>query len=86
MTTSTMAICPRKSDEVTLDVADHISGGAGRIGPVALNGTILAGTLMVKEEEDWDELRQDAGKLSDLLKIVGIPPQNSLDDVHSGKL
>ena len=86
MTTSAMAICPRRSNAATLDVAKDDSEGTGCIGPVELNGTILAGTLMVKTEEDWNELRRDEGKLSHLLKMVGIPPENSLADVYSGKI
>ena len=83
MTTSAMAICPRRSETATLGVAEHVSSGAGQIGPVALNGTILAGTLMVKTEKDWNELRRDEGKLFDLLKMVGILPE---DGVHGGKI
>lgn len=88
MTTSAMAICPRRSDTVTLNVAslEDDSKGTRRIGPVALNGTILAGTLMVKSEEEWNELRRDEGKLLDLLKMVGIPPENNRANVHSGKI
>ncbi|KAA6415948.1 MAG: hypothetical protein FRX48_00667 [Lasallia pustulata] len=79
MTTSAIAICPRKSETATLGVAEHFSDGASRIGPVALNGTILAGTLMVKTEEDWIGLRRDEGRLLDLLKMVGIPPEDGVD-------
>lgn len=46
-----------------------------QIGPIALNGTILAGTLMVKTEEEWDALRGPDGPwiLGNILREVGIP-------------
>lgn len=86
MTTSAMAICPRRSDTATLNVAKDDSQRSGQIGPVALNGTILAGTLMVKSEDEWDALRRDERKLSDLLRMVGIPPEIGHVGVHSGKI
>lgn len=43
------------------------------IGFVALNGTILAGTLMVKCQEQWDVLRAEPEKLDTLLEAIGIP-------------
>ena len=43
------------------------------IGFVALNGTILAGTLMVKYQEQWDVLRAEPEKLDTLLEAIGIP-------------
>lgn len=86
MTASAMAVCPRRSDTATLNVAKDDSRSAGWIGPIALNGTVLAGTLMVKTEEEWDVLRRDETKLSDLLRMVGIPPENGRADTHSGKI
>ena len=43
------------------------------IGFVALNGTMLAGTLMVKYQEEWDVLRIEPEKLDTLLEAIGIP-------------
>ena len=86
MTTSIMAICPRRSETATLDVAGGNTQEAARVGPVAVNGTILAGTLMVKTEEDWNELRRDRGRLSDLLNLVGLPPENGLASIDSEML
>jgi ATP adenylyltransferase len=43
------------------------------IGFVALNGTMLAGTLMVKYQEEWDVLRVEPEKLDTLLEAIGIP-------------
>ena len=42
-------------------------------GLVALNGTILAGTLMVKFEEEWNQLRENPWLLNEVLRIVGVP-------------
>lgn len=48
---------------------------ANQIGPVAVNGTILAGTLMVKTEEEWHALRGALGpkRLEAILGEVGFP-------------
>ena len=44
-------------------------------GLVALNGTILAGTLMVKTEEEWNVLKGPHGPrlLENILEQVGLP-------------
>ena len=50
-------------------------GRRRQIGPVALNGTLLAGTVMVKTEEEWNALRGDEGetRLNKILVDVGVP-------------
>jgi sulfate adenylyltransferase (ADP) / ATP adenylyltransferase len=68
MTTSFMAICPRKNEGEMMRRDD-----GSEIGFVALNGTLLAGTLMVKGEEEWDALRANKLTLDRLLSSVGIP-------------
>ena len=71
MTTTAMAICPRTSESAPLaDVTSNEDQGSG---VVALNGTILAGTLMVKTKSEWDRLRQNPEQLRDLLRSVGVP-------------
>jgi len=67
MTTERMAICPRRTEAVAVP-------GGGPESSVALNGTILAGTLMVKHESDWDILRQNPLLLDDMLASVGYAP------------
>lgn len=42
------------------------------IGFVALNGTTLGGTMMVKHREEWDILRSQRGKLDSILHAIGI--------------
>lgn len=76
MTTSTMVICPRRR-EGSMFVAEHEASSLGnrsRIGPVALNGTMLAGTLIVKTETEWDALRGGNGAtyLKTILEDVGV--------------
>ncbi len=68
MTTSVMMICPRRKEGSVLYRTDGSEAGF-----VALNGTVLAGTLMVKEEEQWNILRQEASNLDSLLQAAGIP-------------
>ena len=50
MTAEVMAILPRKAE------ATGIPGVADS--SIAVNGTILAGTMMVKSEEEWERLRK----------------------------
>lgn len=66
MTTNRMAICPRQREAVGVP-------GAGPQSSVALNGTILAGTLMVKHEAEWSILQETPSLLSDMLGFIGYP-------------
>lgn len=74
LTESMMMICPRRNESAQIPVDD---GDASDSGIVALNGTILAGTLMVKAEADWDELRNNQGNLTNVLATIGFPPLDS---------
>ncbi|CAK47030.1 uncharacterized protein An16g07800 [Aspergillus niger] len=70
MTETTMMICPRRIDSTaSVDVAEA--------GVVALNGTVLAGTLMVKAEAEWDELRRNPTSLHNVLAAIGYPQPDS---------
>lgn len=71
ITTSSMVICPRRKEGDILEQLDD--SPESMIGPVALNGTILAGTLMVKSREEWNMLREDETKLYNLLQAIGLP-------------
>lgn len=75
MTTSTMMICPRISETAMLPLSPEIRTDATDSGLVSINGTILAGTLMVKAEAEWNELRNSSTGLKDILETVGIPTQ-----------
>ena len=56
------------------------------IGMVALNGTLLGGTLMVKDEELFAVLKENAGKLEEVLQAVGIPAGQGNDDLREEDL
>ncbi|KAL4888180.1 bis-tetraphosphatase [Aspergillus ambiguus] len=71
MTTSTMMICPRKSESARVPVDSAASQEVVEAGLVSLNGTLLAGTLMVKAEAEWDELRRNPESLADVLATIG---------------
>lgn len=65
LTSDRMAIAPRRSESAS------IPGLEG--GEVALNGTILGGTLMVKERAEWDKLREAPDALEYVLGAIGYP-------------
>lgn len=69
MTTQAMAICPRRSETAVVPTANGE-------GSVAVNGTILAGTLMVKERSEWDAIRQGQVVIDEVLAEIGIPPSS----------
>lgn len=69
MTRDTMVLCPRRAEG---DVVRDAEGN--EVGRLALNGTVLAGTALVKSEEEWDALRGDGGaQLWGILGRIGIP-------------
>lgn len=73
MTRSTLVVCPRLSEG---SVVYGKEGGVA--GQLALNGTVLAGTALVKNEAEWNALRQGGGvgatALADVLSSIGVPP------------
>jgi ATP adenylyltransferase len=72
MTTHGMAILPRRAEGAMLRRDD-----GSEIGFVALNGTTLGGTMMVKHQEEWDTLRKGPELLDDILASIGIPRENT---------
>ncbi|KAF4119304.1 sulfate adenylyltransferase (ADP) / ATP adenylyltransferase [Geosmithia morbida] len=68
MTKSTLALVPRVAEggRVTDDKGDVV-------GSLALNGTVLAGTALVKSEAEWDALRGNKDELAAILSHIGIP-------------
>ena len=71
MTESAMMICPRRNETAEIYPPGSDDGSVVGAGVVALNGTILAGTLMVKAEAEWNELRRDPEILTSALSTVG---------------
>ena len=67
ITNKGMVVCPRTSEGLVIN-----SSKGERIGPVALNGALLAGTLLVKSEAEWGTLRNDESKLSEVLNSIGV--------------
>jgi ATP adenylyltransferase len=68
MTSSTLTVCPRLSEGQDITTEDGVV-----VGKLALNGTVLAGTALVKSEGEWDALRENEAKLAGLLEAIGIP-------------
>ncbi|KAJ5675071.1 ATP adenylyltransferase C-terminal [Penicillium maclennaniae] len=73
MTLSTMMIVPRRAETGTVPVDMEKAGDIVDPGVVSLNGTVLAGTLMVKAEAEWDVLRAKPELLVKVLREVGFP-------------
>ncbi|RAL13561.1 putative bis(5'-nucleosyl)-tetraphosphatase [Aspergillus homomorphus CBS 101889] len=76
MTESTMMICPRRSESAHIPIEPGARADVAEAGVVALNGTILAGTLMVKAEAEWNELRRNPQSLGNVLSTIGFPQSN----------
>ena len=79
LTTDTMAICPRKSESAPIE-------GLNEDHEVAINGTILGGTLMVKNETEWNTLRQNPHMLDGILESIGYPRRMSSPEIASHRL
>ncbi|KAL1958043.1 hypothetical protein VTO42DRAFT_5255 [Malbranchea cinnamomea] len=73
MTTSKMMICPRRSEHALIRLDEKSREGLLEEGVVKLNGTILAGTLMVKAESEWKALQDQPTMLESVLQTVGFP-------------
>ncbi|CAF3475722.1 hypothetical protein QX201_010954 [Fusarium graminearum] len=68
MTKSTLVICPRLAEGVKLQSKD-----GNVLGTVAFNGTLLAGTALVKNELEWEMLKKDPDVLRNILGGIGVP-------------
>jgi ATP adenylyltransferase len=75
MTRDVMVIAPRLAEGAVLTTAASEDGGDARnpVGMLSLNGTVLAGTALVKSEAEWDALRAEPGQLLEVLGRVGVP-------------
>lgn len=66
MTRTSLVVCPRVAE------GDAVRSRDGKeVGRLALNGTVLAGTALVKSEAEWDALRADPDQLWDILGKIG---------------
>ena len=76
MTETAMMICPRRSENAMIPIKGKEEAkeeGAVEPGVIALNGTILGGTLMVKMEGEWEELKRSPDVLGGVLGKAGFP-------------
>jgi ATP adenylyltransferase len=74
ITTEGIVLAPRIQESAILKASN------GReIGTVALNGTMLGGTLMVKRKEEWDFLRSTPNVLDNILEKLGIPTSSVVE-------
>ncbi|KAJ6086776.1 hypothetical protein N7467_005690 [Penicillium canescens] len=77
MTRSTMMICPRRQETAVVPIDPAAAADIADPGVLSLNGTILAGTLMVKAESEWNALRENPELLTQVLATVGFPRTDS---------
>lgn len=68
MTKDVMVICPRVAEGGAV-----IDREGKEVGTLSLNGTVLAGTALVKSEQEWDALRSDPEQLWKILGKIGLP-------------
>jgi ATP adenylyltransferase len=76
MTKDTLVICPRTKEGSPIKNSD----GSETIGSLALNGTVLAGTALVKSEAEWEALKKSPNELLAVLNSIGIPREKSGDE------
>lgn len=79
LTTDMMAICPRRSESAQIPGLDESHD-------VSINGTILAGTLMVKNVKEWEALRQNPHVLDGILEEIGYPWPSEQLEHFNGRL
>lgn len=68
MTKDTIVILPRLAEGGKILGADGSS-----LGDLALNGTVLAGTALAKNELEWHALHKDPKGFESVLRSIGIP-------------
>lgn len=67
MTSKALMIIPRQKEGAPLTVDGQ------EVGFAAFNGTVLAGTMIVKKHEEWDLLKGNGSLINELLQEIGIP-------------
>ncbi|KAM5351171.1 hypothetical protein ACJ41O_003894 [Fusarium nematophilum] len=78
MTKNTLVVCPRLAEGVKL-----LSQDGDVLGSLALNGTVLAGTALVKNELEWEALKMDPESLHHVLRGIGVPTEfEKGDSIH----
>lgn len=72
MTRDAMVIAPRVAEGTTVSAVGD-NGAREVVGKLALNGTVLAGTALVKTQAEWDALRAEPDQLLEILGRIGLP-------------
>lgn len=70
ITRTAMVLCPRTGEGGAV-----LDAQGNEVGKLAVNGTVLAGTALVKSEAEWAALRRDEGQLQRILGAMGIKPE-----------
>lgn len=73
MTRDVMVIVPRLAEGSAITEKNPETGEEVVVGKLALNGTVLAGTALVKSQREWDALRKNPEKVGELLRVIGVP-------------
>ncbi|AEO58211.1 histidine triad-like protein [Thermothelomyces thermophilus ATCC 42464] len=73
MTRDVMAVAPRVVEGTAVTAAAEDGTGRKEVGRLALNGTVLAGTALVKTQAEWDALRAEPEQLLEILGRIGVP-------------
>lgn len=79
MTKDAMVICPR-----TAEGGAVVDSEGREVGTLSLNGTVLAGTALVKSKDEWEALRGDPAQLWEILGKIGVP-SGSCGDTDTGR-
>lgn len=69
VTGGALVVCPRAAGGAAV-----VDAGGRAVGELALNGTVLAGTALVRNEAEWDALRGDPSQLWSILGRIGLAP------------
>lgn len=75
ITKDTLVICPRKQEGSPIKSSD----GRETVGSLALNGTVLAGTALVKNEAEWEALKKSPEQLRAVLSSIGFSRSETAD-------
>ncbi|KPM38269.1 hypothetical protein AK830_g8292 [Neonectria ditissima] len=67
LTKDTLVVCPRLAEGAVV-----VSEDGALLGTLSLNGTLLAGTALVKNEVEWEALKKDPEGLLQVLKRIGV--------------
>lgn len=77
MTRRTLVVSPRLAEGA------DVAASSGRVlGTMSLNGTVLAGTALVKSELEWDTLRRDPSGFERVLGGIGVPADEVDDETE----